>query len=224
MVGLSTALCIQQHLRRSQTILLVAREFPSDTSVNYASPWAGAHYRPVPGSSPQALREANQALRTYEFLKRVTADEPAAGVRFIPGVEHLEAPPPEYLDRESVRNVYGHMDGFRVLSRDELSPGVKWGVRYDTYVINSPVYCAYMLRKFVVKGGRTKQYTLAHPEEAFNLAENVRTVVNCSGTGFGDPKSFIIRGMCSSPLWNQYQTLHCIQMQSTLILTSIRGC
>lgn len=75
--------------------------------------------------------------------------------------------------------------------------GVKWGVRYDTFVINSPVYCAHMLRGFVLKGGETREYTLASPQEAFYLAENVRTVVNCSGVGIGDPESFIIRGMSS---------------------------
>lgn len=186
-------------------MLLVARDFPSETSVNYASPWAGAHYRPVPGSSPQALREANQAQRTYEFFKTVAANEPAAGVLFLKGVEHLEAPPPEYLDSQSVSNVYSHLDGFRHLSNDEVPAGVKWGVEYGTYVVNSPVYCAHMLRKFILKGGITKRYTLAHPKEAFSLATNVKTVVNCSGLGFEDPKSFIIRGMFKFNLHRSYK-------------------
>ncbi|KAJ5803122.1 D-amino-acid oxidase [Penicillium pulvis] len=193
-IGLSTALCIQQSLSPVQSVLLVARDFPSDTSVNYASPWAGAHYRPVPGSSPQALREAGQAQRTYEFMKRVAADEPGAGVKFIEGVEHLEAPPNEYLDAQSVLNVYEHLDGFRHLTSDEMPKSVKWGVQYTSYVINSPVYCAHMLRKFVLKGGDTRQYNLANIKEAFSLASNVSAVVNCSGVGFEDPKSFIIRG------------------------------
>lgn len=213
MIGLSTALHIQQHLTSSQSILLVARDFPSNSSVNYASPWAGAHYRPVPGSSPQALRETNQAQRTYEFFKRLAADQPAAGIEFIQGVEHLEAPPPEYLDRQSVQNVYSHLDGFRALTPAELPDGVKWGVQYRTYVVNSPVYCAYMLRKFILKGGTTKQYTLVNLQEAFTLAGNVKTVVNCSGLGFEDPKSFVIRGMCfhnaeASPLNQNSLTLH----------------
>lgn len=74
---------------------------------------------------------------------------------------------------------------------------MKWGVRYRTYVVNSPVYCAYLLRKFVLNGGQTREYTLVDPMEAFELAGTgtVRTVVNCSGLGFGDPKAFIIRGM-----------------------------
>lgn len=179
----------------SQSLLLVARDFPSDTSINYASPWAGGHYRPVPGSSPQALREAKQAQRTYEIFKRVAADEPAAGVKFVQGVEHLEAPPPEYLNPRDLHNAYSHLDGFRFLSSSEVPVGVKWGVEYGTYVINSPVYCAHMLRKFILKGGSTKRCTIANVNEAFMLAANVKTVVNCSGLGFEDPKSFIVRGM-----------------------------
>lgn len=193
MIGLSTALLIQEQLGSTQSVLLVARDFPSGTSINYASPWAGAHYRPVPGSSPQALREASQALRTFNYLKQVAAGEPAAGIKFLQGIEHLETPPPEYLDAQSVSNVY-HFEDFRSLKDDEVPAGVKWGAEYGTYVINSPVYCAYMLRRFILKGGRTQQYTLVNSKEAFALANNVKTVVNCSGTGFGDPKSFIIRG------------------------------
>ncbi|KAJ5371008.1 uncharacterized protein N7496_007100 [Penicillium cataractarum] len=192
-IGLSTALSIQEHLSSTQSVLLVARDFPSDTSINYASPWAGAHYRPVPGSSPQALREANQALRTFNYIKKVATEEPAAGIKLVQGIEHLEAPPPEYLDSQSVSNVY-HFEDFRSLEAEEVPAGVKWGVEYGTYVINSPVYCAHMLRKFIVKGGRTQKYTFVNINEAFALADNVKTVVNCSGTGFGDPKSFIIRG------------------------------
>lgn len=147
----------------------------------------------MPGSSPQALREANQALRTFNYIKKVASEEPAAGIKFVQGIEHLEAPPAEYLDSQSVSNVY-HFEDFRSLKAEEVPAGVRWGVEYGTYVINSPVYCAHMLRKFVVKGGRTQKYTLVNINEAFALAGNVKTVVNCSGTGFGDPKSFIIRG------------------------------
>lgn len=191
-IGLSTALHLQQFISPSQQILIVARDWPSTTSVNYASPWAGAHYRPVPGSSPQALREEKQARRTYDHFKN-EAKVPGSGVEWTEGIEHLESPPPEYLTENALVN-YTHLDGFRQLQPSELPEGVKWGVRYKTFTINSPVYCAYMLRRFVLKGGLVKEYSLANVQEAFYLAENVRTVVNCSGFGFGDPKSFIIRG------------------------------
>ncbi|PYH97981.1 FAD dependent oxidoreductase superfamily [Aspergillus ellipticus CBS 707.79] len=193
-LGLSCALYIQQHLPPSQTIILAAREFPHHTSINYASPWAGAHYRPVPGSTIQFTREETQAKRTYEHFKTLASHEPGSGVQSIQGIEHLENPPQEYLDPENIRNAYGHLDGFSQLTEEECPPGVKWGVQYKTFVVNSPVYCAYLLRQFVLKGGRTRGYTFQDPREAFHLASAVKTVVNCSGMGFGDEKSFIIRG------------------------------
>lgn len=199
MIGLSTALCIQQHLKPSQSVIIVARDFPNTTSINYATPWAGAHYRPVPGQSPQAIQEAAWAKRTYAAFQRIVAEEPSAsGVCFMPGEEYLQNPPSEYLD--AVANVsksaYAHLsESFEQLSSAEVQdPAVRLGIRYWTYCINSPVYAAYLLRKFVLKGGRTTEYTLAALNEAFSLESNVTTVINCSGMGFGDPKSFIIRG------------------------------
>jgi len=156
-------------------------------------------------------------------MKQLAAEEPAAGIKFMEGIEHLEAPPREYLECfDGENNVYAHLDGFRQLSKDELPPGVKWGVRYWTWCLNSPVYLAFLLRKFILKGGETKEYTLSSPMEAFELAKNVKTVVNCSGMGFADPKSFIIRGMkpvvlsftmcfsVSSPLTGAFQAKHAL--------------
>ncbi|GMG13705.1 unnamed protein product [Aspergillus oryzae var. brunneus] len=118
---------------------LIARDFPNTTSLNYASPWAGAHYRPVPGSTPQALREEAQAKQTYSYLKQLAKSDPSSGVAIIEGIEHLENPPSEYLDERSIKECYGHLDGFRILGKDECPEGVKWGARYETAVINSPV-------------------------------------------------------------------------------------
>lgn len=163
----------------------------------------------MPGTTPQALRENRQARRTYAHFKTIAATQPAAGIAEVDGIEVLEDPPAEYLDRRAVGDAYGgHLEGFRelALSTDDSSTrnntdngvlphGAKWGVRYKTFVVNSPVYCAYLLRRFVLNGGRIREYTLIDLMEAFYLAENVRMVVNCSGLGLGDPRSFIIRGV-----------------------------
>lgn len=214
MLGLSTALAIQQHLKPGQSLLIVAREFPNTTSINYASPWAGAHYRPAPGKSPQVVREARWARHTYDIFQKIAAEEPAAGVEFMEGIEHFENPPQEYLDAiRDPDSAYAHLgDSLRELSPAELPEGVKWGIRYWAYCINPPVYCAHLLRKFILRGGQTKEYTLASLLEAFHLASNVTTVVNCSGLGFADPKSFIIRGM---QLTSQLLPRFCMNMLSS---------
>jgi hypothetical protein len=153
----------------------------------------------VPGKSPQAIQEAAWAKRAYEVFQKIAAEEPAAGVQFMPGVEYFEDPPKEYVDAiaDLQNSAYAHIvSSFRRLSPTELkNDAVKLGIRYWTYCVNSPVYCAHLLRKFVIKGGQTKQYTLSTLEEAFSLATNVKTVVNCSGLGFADPNSYIIRGL-----------------------------
>jgi glycine/D-amino acid oxidase-like deaminating enzyme len=196
-IGLSTALRLQSHLKNTQQILLIARDFPNTTSLNYASPWAGAHYRPIPGSSPQATREGSQAKATYAHFKALSAQDPSSGVQALEAIEHLENPPAAYLDEKIVRECYAHLDGFRLLGSEECPEGVKWGARYVSFVVNPPVYCAWLLRAFVLAGGVTREYTVIDPAEAFWLAEGrkVRTVVNCSGMGFGDARSFIIRGL-----------------------------
>src|SRR4029077_15243430 len=111
-IGLTTALCIQRHLKRSQTVLVVAREFPNSTSINYTSPWAGAHYRPIAGLSVQLIREAKQARRTYNVFRQIAADEPAAGVKFMEGIEYFESPSPELLEAFGRSgSAYAHLDG-----------------------------------------------------------------------------------------------------------------
>lgn len=198
-IGLSVALRIQRHLKPSQSVLLVARDFPNTTSINYATPWAGAHYRPVPGDSPQLKQEAAWAKYTYETFRRIAAEDPAAGVQFLTGEEYFEDPPPEYVAAAAdvSGSLYGHLsDSFKVLTSDEIGDeAVRLCIRYDTYCVNSPVYVASLLRRFVLNGGSTREYTLVALKEAFGLEENVTTAVNCSGMGLGDPKSFIIRGL-----------------------------
>ena len=64
-------------------------------------------------------------------------------------------------------------------------------------------------------GGVTREYTVTDPREAFYLAPNVRTVVNCSGLGFGDERAFIIRGLFSLSLFFHYPGL---------LLSGFTGC
>ncbi|RAL14528.1 Fcf1-domain-containing protein [Aspergillus homomorphus CBS 101889] len=178
-------------------LLIIARDLPHTTSLNYTSPWAGAHCRPVPGRTAQHSREAQQARRTYAYFKTLAANEPGAGVAAVPALEHLESPPEEYLDPVCIENAYGDVEGFALLSATELPEGVRWGCRYDSFAVNSPVYCQWMAREFVLRGGEMREYTVGDVREAFYLGGmgRVRTVINCSGLGLGkDEKAFIIRG------------------------------
>ncbi|TVY64572.1 D-amino-acid oxidase [Fusarium oxysporum f. sp. cubense] len=203
-IGLSTALRVQEQTLSQNNppcVVIIARDFPSETSINYATPWAGAHYRPCPGNTPQLLQEAVWAKKTYDTLDSWSEkDKLAAGVEFMPGEEFFENPAPEYVDvtKDVSQSAYAHLESsFELFSGSELSAmsdSLQLGFRYRTYSLNSPLYASFLQRRFQNRGGRVRQYTLASLEEVFSIEASVSVVINCSGMGFGDPKAFPIRG------------------------------
>ena len=201
-LGLSTAMLLQAQTATRHVVTVIAAELPTDPSPtsDYASAWAGAHYRPVPGSTPQLKSEAELAKRTFEVMKRIAAKAPEAGVQCLQGVEYLEDPPEANRVLRSGDEVAGPGDGFRVLGRGQLPDGVEWGCEYGTYCVNVAVYCTWLLSRFLENGGRVVKRVLEGAESAFDVADlegrgGVQTVVNCSGTNFGrDPAVRLIRG------------------------------
>jgi hypothetical protein len=149
------------------------------------------------------------------------AEEPACGVTATKGVEYLEAPDEGYRrqDDASFASETG-LAGYRKYAPSELPAGVELGFEYDTYCVNSPVYCQVLLRKFLLNGGQTLQKDLRSEWEAFSLAEGVALVINASGTGFGDPKSFPTRGMPLLPLPLCYCSFLLISLSLPLFLRS----
>jgi hypothetical protein len=135
----------------------------------------------------------------------------AAGVTRVPHYEYIDASPPpaEYaqLVDEAAAAALGY-EGFRLLGADELPAGASWGCLYDTWCVNPMVYCAWLVRRFALAGGKIRRHEVAADdiadaaEAAVSLAygdgpdaatDDV-VVVNCSGVGFNDPAVFITRG------------------------------
>lgn len=162
--------------------------------------WAGAHIRPIPSSTAQLRREAKWLKHTVAEFERHHQSEPWAGLRRLMGVEYLEDPSVDYLKQnaQTFADETG-LSGYRKYEASELPEGVKLGFEYETYCVNSPMYCGNLLRKFIVQGGRTLERDLKSEWEAFSLASDVKFVVNASGMGFKDPKTFPIRGILLRP-------------------------
>ncbi|KAF4120915.1 FAD dependent oxidoreductase [Geosmithia morbida] len=205
-LGLTTAISIQDSIRaRAEApyeVAIVAREWPeavtgnhSSTSPDYASMWAGAHVRPIPGSTPQLQREAKWLKQTVAKLEQQASAEPWAGITPTKGRELFESPDEAYWHQTpSSFTEESGLRGYRQLGDSELPKGVKMGIEYDTYCINSPLYCASLLRRFIFQGGTTLKRDLRSEYEAFELFKDVCLVVNASGMGFGDTKCFPTRG------------------------------
>ncbi|OAL34668.1 hypothetical protein AYO20_06085 [Fonsecaea nubica] len=200
--GLSTATLLQKYFP-SAKITIVAAETPTTTSpsVDYASMWAGAHYRPIhPLSTEQLKEEFRMGVWTRDIMKGIARDIPDSGVGFMPAVEYLEDPPQELLDITPGYEYAGPDDEFRVLRQDELPAGVRWGCEYQSYCINIRKYSRWLMDRFLANGGRLVRHRLLNVADAFDFAERnrlgkVSVVVNCSGRNFDhDPKTKIIRG------------------------------
>lgn len=156
----------------------------------------------MPAVTASDIRYRTFAGVTNAVLRAQAAKYPACSVEFKDGYEFRASPSEAYVN---LSGGYGKADGFRLLASHEFPKdmGITFGAKYRTWGLNPPVYCAHLLRRFQLKGGKTLKRTLVCAEEAFSLARNVETVVNCSGFGFGDPNVFPIRGQFA-PLWSLF--------------------
>ena len=190
-IGLTTALRLVQ---TGEKVVIIARHYPSDRDINYASPWAGAHYRPSPDIDSVGRLEADLARTTFEEFKKI-AEDISSGVKLLVGIEYFEQPSKPYLDLKGHR--YSDIDGFRVLDSSELPNNVKHGTAYNTYSLNPPIYLAWLERKLVLAGVKLIRYNLTGLLESFTILKDINSdvLINCSGFGFSDPNIYPTRGM-----------------------------
>ncbi|KAB5549902.1 hypothetical protein GE09DRAFT_1002100, partial [Coniochaeta sp. 2T2.1] len=202
-IGLSAAIHLQQD---GYAVTLLAKDFPapsetisSPESINYTSPWGGAHNRWIPPPLGSAF-EHDLSVKTYARMAQLAESNPEAGITFLKGVEYVEAPGPEYaeLTEERAKGEWG-MEEFRLLYPAVFPDDkVKWGCEYRTWCVNPMVYCAFLLRRLVHRGGRVLKRELRDPSEVYALPEfeetEVDVVVNASGVGFGDREVYPTRG------------------------------
>jgi D-amino-acid oxidase len=111
----------------------------------------------------------------------------------VEGLEYFDNPSDDYL---LLKGRYSHIEGFRVLNTAELPPGVKFGTRYWTYVINPQVYLEWLEKSLNDVGVKFIRRSLESLEDAFNLVNDTENtvVINCTGFGFNDPAVFPTRG------------------------------
>ncbi|EEH43124.2 uncharacterized protein PADG_07944 [Paracoccidioides brasiliensis Pb18] len=195
-IGVSSALTLLETLPRQKYHIILVSEFFSTDGLNpsYPSTLAGAHYRPIPATTPRLEYEAKLGRTTYNRFKQLAAYHPEFGVKFMEGIDYVSGEAvPSY---KALLPDYTSVDGFRILKPSEMPEGVEFGARYESYSLDPEVYMVHLLRRFKLAGGEVRRMHLNAVEEAFEIngSRGVRMVVNCTGVGINDPKSFIIKG------------------------------
>ncbi|KAJ5951352.1 D-amino-acid oxidase [Penicillium vulpinum] len=199
-LGLSAAVKISKHMR----VTVIARELPGDVGIDYASPWAGAHFRPTPAKTDEERIEQTYMRQTYQEFEEIARNYPEAGVDFIPAVEYFDtADAASFLAEE---NGYTTWPDFRILDPTEYPsqyPSIQLGVTYRSWVLNSPVYLRWLQTRAEVQGARFIRANLTELGQAVSVylenksrddSDNISAVIDASGRGFDDPDSFPSRG------------------------------
>jgi hypothetical protein len=136
-------------------------------------------------------------------MQRLHSAHPhTAGITFLKGIEYIESPGPEYKAITASNPL--PVPNFRLLPPSAFPDDkVTWACEYDTWCVNPMVYCSFLLRRFVHRGGRLLKRTLRSPAEAFSLSlpsplpqqqekVTISAVVNASGTGLVPDSSMTV--------------------------------
>ncbi|KAF6839277.1 d-amino acid oxidase [Colletotrichum plurivorum] len=161
-VGLNTALVLSRR-GLGQSIVVVAEHLPGDTSINYASPWAGANFSAISGSDPNALRWDRLGYSHLMQLAQTRGRE--SFVQRTPSVEYWD----EGFPADKINSISEYMQDFSVLPQEELPDGAAFGAAFTTVTLNAPKHLewlfSYLRTEFGVRFVRKK---LAHVNDAFS--------------------------------------------------------
>ncbi|KAJ1915928.1 hypothetical protein H4219_004062 [Mycoemilia scoparia] len=181
-IGLTTALSLQRTGKFQVTI--ISSQYPrskgAQESQDWASPWAGAHWRSWAGDDPDIQRMEEQ---TFHELVEIIKTTPEAGVSFIAGIEYMEDRHKPYIWYRSL------VKGFKEIPKEYIPADMNYGCVYETLVINVPKYLGWLFAQFLDQGGKLVEQHLPHINDATKYLNNIlppnspRIVVNCTALG-----------------------------------------
>ncbi|KAF8977669.1 hypothetical protein BGZ46_007221 [Entomortierella lignicola] len=181
--GLSTALALLE--KGHYSVKVIATHLPSDLSIDYTSPWAGAHWRSY--ADIRDIEQQKHDAATYHRLAYLAENDPSAGVMYLTGYDYWEVKPKNFEDPwfKSLLKNYRH------LSKEELPPGIEFGTTYRTVSMNAPKYLAYLQEQVLSRGGVIERGTVPSLKALAQIphitskskSNKADIIVNCSGLG-----------------------------------------
>ncbi|SLM36621.1 FAD dependent oxidoreductase [Lasallia pustulata] len=197
-IGLQTALCL---LGSGYRVTMIAEFAPGDTDGEYASPWAGAHWRTHAERS--AEEECAWDVETYRAWKAVVEREGEERARRVRGVgvytslQYWTHPHAEITPSPSALWWAPFVDRFAILPPTDLPPRTHAGVSFQTFALNVPLYLSSLLRSFLSFPSPMSRLVkarlpaplptaLLHAQSHLLRHEPVHAWVNATGLGAGN--------------------------------------
>ncbi len=187
-IGVSTAIRIQQ-LQPRVKVTLIADKFSPDTTSDVAA----GFWRPFFLSDPRENLLNRWGQETFDRIEQLNRENPDFyGVGYCSGYELYDTYEPKPYWSETVRN-------FRMLDKDELNAlgygHSKFGHFFTSVFLESFVYLPVLTDQFQSNGGILQRKHLQSVDE---IVGKFDVIVNCSGLGsydfVGDKSCFPVRG------------------------------
>lgn len=217
-IGLTNAVFLAE---AGHLVTIIAAHVPGDSSIEYASPWAGAHWRTH--ATPATPEQCAWDVETFNYWNQILAQEskdpriPRSGLKMQESLHFWDA---ERVEEELWWAP--HVQGFRQLSlfqepvlslnrtRPPRAPEIKWAATSRACSVDVPTYLLYLQERARRAGAVLFQSRLPTDGglgKALSAAEgiaktlgrgSVDVFVNCSGLGAremcGDEGMFPVRG------------------------------
>ncbi|WVQ79487.1 hypothetical protein IAT38_001586 [Cryptococcus sp. DSM 104549] len=172
-LGLSIA---HELVNKGLKVAVVGKDLPEDLdSTGFASPWAGANWHSF------AVNEAEQRRDRYTFeqFARLSKEVPHLCERrpyFYYWTEEGTWKEPWYKDL---------VFGYRLLDPSEVQKPYNYGVTYEAYTLNTPLYLTHLATTLRARGVPILRHRLSSLDEAYSLLAlgRVDLVVNATGLG-----------------------------------------
>ncbi|KAI9726610.1 MAG: hypothetical protein M1828_000977 [Chrysothrix sp. TS-e1954] len=192
-IGLQCALTLRQ---RGYDVHVVAKHLPGDVSIEYTSPWAGAHWRPHGlGHDVQQCRwdmesyrdwinivaeearlnvpvEARSGISVSQSTLAVIAAFQSDGVQIVPSLLMWDSPQHAELQPSGDASSLWfarEADEFHVCAAPGHAAGIASAARFTALTINVPKYLKYLQHQLSILGGQCTQFA-APTEQGFDVA------------------------------------------------------
>ncbi|KAK2796748.1 hypothetical protein FQN50_009429 [Emmonsiellopsis sp. PD_5] len=170
-----TGMSIASQLPKNCDVTILGEYLPGDPmDQKYVSQWAGAIWLGVHWT-PTSPREQEMQLNSFSELWRIAERHPESGAR------HIEMT--EIMDHGSKEAVWyqNKVPGFRFLPDEELPKGAKFGMKYQTVVINPPIFLVWFRGYLEERGVRFQRTFVKSLRDLKGMGHDV--LVNATGFG-----------------------------------------
>ena len=167
-------MAIASQMPKNYAVTIVARNLPGDEdNKEWASPWAGAIWSGMEGSSE---REQKMQLDSLAIWRQLALSDPESSVR--------RTEMHELFDTGSLEGRVWYrykIPGFAELPRNELPEDVAFGIRYETIALSPTTFLPWMRGRLEAAGVQFKRAHVRSLADLRGLGHDV--LVNATGTG-----------------------------------------